>query len=196
MTRLIVGLGNPGPAYVQTRHNVGFMLVERLSERWKVPLKQKDCRAVLGEGKFNGGPVGLAMPQTFMNSSGESVACLLKRWELQPEAAMVACDDVALPLGSIRLRGQGSDGGHNGLSSIIERVGSEGIPRLRIGIRPTLAETSGKDLSPFVLGPFSRPEMKLLDQALALAVEACEVWVSHGLAAAMNRFNQKVKEGN
>lgn len=194
MTRLIVGLGNPGPAYVQTRHNVGFMLAERLAGRWKAPLKQKACQAVFGEGEFDGRPVKLALPQTFMNSSGESVACLLDKWKLRPEEALVVCDDVALPLGSIRVRGQGSAGGHNGLESIIERTGTEGFARLRIGIRTE--SPAGKDLSPFVLGPFTKQELKLLEQALGLAVEACEVWVSQGVAEAMNRFNRKIKEGN
>jgi len=205
LTRLIVGLGNPGPEYVKTRHNIGFMAAERLSERWKIPVKGKGCSALFGEGKFLKQAVRLAVPQTFMNASGKSVACLLRRWKLQPSEALVICDDVSLPLGMIRLRGQGSAGGHLGLTSILEELGTAAVPRLRVGIR---SDRAGEDLcaaarggasfsaglTPFVLGRFAASEEKLLEQGLGLAGEACEMWISRGLAAAMNRFNQKITE--
>ena len=180
--------------YAGTRHNVGFMAAERLAERWKIPLRKKACDAVFGEGEFSGRPAGVALPQTFMNASGRAVACLLERWSLSPKAVMVLCDDVALPLGMIRLRGKGSAGGHLGLASIVEELGTSEFARLRIGVRP--AAGVEKDLTPFVLGKFEAPEGKLLEQALASVVEAGECWLSRGLNAAMNRFNQKIKEGD
>ena len=190
--KLIVGLGNPGPAYLETRHNVGFLAVERIARKWRVPLRSKGCSALFGEGRFEDRPVLLGMPQTFMNSSGESVACLLQRRKLDPPAVLVICDDVSLPLGTIRVREKGSAGGHLGLGSILERLGTEQVARLRVGIR---SEKPGKDLAGFVLGRFTQPEEKLLEQGLASALEACEIWMGRGTSAAMNRFNQKVKEG-
>jgi len=190
---LIVGLGNPGSAYLRTRHNVGFLAAERLAQRWKVPLRRKGCAAVFGEGEFSGLPVAVALPQTFMNASGRSLRCLLERWKLKPAAALVLCDDVALPLGMIRLRGKGSAGGHMGLASILEELGTQEFARLRIGVRP--ADGVEKNLTPFVLGKFEASEGKLLEQALALVVKAGECWLSRGLNAAMNRFNQKIKQG-
>ena len=191
--KLIVGLGNPGPAYLRTRHNVGFMAAERLAGLWKVPLKSKSCEAVFGEGKFSGHAVTVALPQTFMNASGRSVRSLLERWKLKPAALLVLCDDVALPLGMIRLRGKGSPGGHLGLASIAEELGTSEFARLRIGVRP--AGELEKNLTPFVLGRFEGPERESLEQALASVAEAGELWISRGLNAAMNRFNQKIKEG-
>ena len=191
--RLIVGLGNPGSEYIQTRHNVGFLAAERLAHRWKVPLRKKGCDSVFGEGKFSGLAVAVAMPQTFMNASGRPLRCLLERWKLKPAAVLALCDDVALPLGMIRLRGKGSAGGHLGLASILEELGTDQVARLRIGVRP--ADGLEKDLTPFVLGTFKAPEGKLLEQALASVVEAGELWLSRGLNAAMNRFNQKIKQG-
>ena len=191
--RLIVGLGNPGPQYAQTRHNVGFLAAERLATRWKAPLKKKGCDAVFGEGEFSGEPVAVAMPQTFMNASGRSVRSLMERWKLKPAELLVLCDDVALPLGMIRMRGKGSAGGHLGLASILQELGTSEFARLRIGVRP--ADGVEKNLTPFVLGKFKAPEGKFLEQALASTVEAGELWLSRGLNAAMNRFNQKIKQG-
>ena len=191
--KLIVGLGNPGPSYLRTRHNVGFLAAERMAERWKVPLKKKGCDAVFGEGEFDGHAVAVAMPQTFMNASGKSVRCLAEKLDLKPSAVLVLCDDVALPLGMIRMRGKGSAGGHLGLASILEELGTGEFARLRIGVRPE--QGVEKNLTPFVLGKFEAGEAKLLEQALASSLEAGELWLSRGLNAAMNRFNQKIKEG-
>jgi PTH1 family peptidyl-tRNA hydrolase len=191
--KVIVGLGNPGAKYAGTRHNVGFMAAERLAKRWKVPLKQEACETVFGEGEFSGRAVTVAMPRTFMNASGRAVSCLLRRRSLKPDSVLVLCDDVALPLGMIRLRGSGSPGGHMGLASILEELGTNKFARLRIGVRP--AGELEKNLTLFVLGKFEAPEEKLLEQTLAWVVEAGELWISRGLSAAMNRFNQKIKEG-
>ena len=185
---MIVGLGNPGPRYAGTRHNVGFMVATRFAERWSLPLKERLCDSKVAEGVVLGQPVRLALPQTLMNASGEAVRCLLRRWRLEPSSLLVVCDDVSLPLGTIRLRGQGSDGGHRGLASIVEKTCTEKIPRLRVGIR---SERVGEDLTDFVLGRFNLAERKLLEKGLASAVEACDAWVARGISTAMNLFNKR-----
>ncbi|MBI3332639.1 MAG: aminoacyl-tRNA hydrolase [Candidatus Omnitrophica bacterium] len=191
--KVVVGLGNPGPKYAGTRHNAGFMVVQRLAERWSIPLRSTLCRSKVGQGLFSGHAVRLALPQTSMNASGEAVECLARRWRLDPSALLVVCDDVSLPLGMIRLRGQGSAGGHRGLGSVLDRLQTEGVSRLRVGIRG-FEEPSG-DLTDYVLGRLTAPEKKVLEEALLLSGEACETWVSRGLSAAMNRFNQKAENG-
>lgn len=188
----VVGLGNPGPRYAGTRHNVGFMVVTRLAERWSVPLKAGPCRSKTGEGVFGGEPVGLALPQTMMNASGRAVACLLKRWNLDPADLLVICDDVALPLGMIRMRPKGSDGGHQGLASVLEEIQTEAIARLRIGVRSS-RPVRAEDLTEFVLERFAAMEKKPLEAGLQLGRQACETWVARGVSAAMNRFNRRVE---
>ena len=187
--RLIVGLGNPGPAYSRTRHNVGRMVAERLAKQWSVALRSEGCSSKFGAGSYSSCPVRVALPQTFMNASGKAVKCLLDRWKLGPSSMLVVCDDVSLPLGMVRLRPHGSDGGHLGLASILQELGTEKIPRLRVGVRVGPVE---KDLTPFVLGRFEASERKILEEGLASAVAACEVWVKSGLTVAMNRFNRKI----
>ncbi|MBI3312436.1 MAG: aminoacyl-tRNA hydrolase [Candidatus Omnitrophica bacterium] len=190
--KVFVGLGNPGSEYANTRHNVGFSAVQRLARRWKVAWKDNlRCRAKVGEGRFGKIPVRLVQPQTFMNSSGEAIACLARSWRLGPEAFLVVCDDFALPLGSLRLRGQGSDGGHQGLASILSRMQTQEIARLRVGIA---GERIEGDWTPFVLGKFTEPEEKKLEAALEQAVDACECWAAVGTAGAMNRFNRRKRE--
>ena len=137
-------------------------------------------------------PVWLVRPQTFMNQSGHVVSCLAKRWKLDFSYWLVVIDDVSLPLGTLRLRSQGSDGGHRGLSSILSELGTQQIPRLRVGIQ---AESMEKDLTPYVLGRFRPSEKELLEKTLHRVVEACETWITEGLSAAMNLFNQKERGG-
>jgi len=189
---LIVGLGNPGPRYAGTRHNVGFMVAVRCAERWSIDVKHLLCRSKFGEGTVHGEPVRLAMPQTLMNASGEGVGCLLKRWRLDHSQMLVVCDDVSLPLGMIRLRSKGSDGGHNGLASILQQVQTDQVARLRIGIQ-TRPQAAGEDLTPFVLGRFSPAERKRVKESVEVAVEACEVWMTRGVSAAMNLFNRRIE---
>ncbi len=184
----IVGLGNPGPKYSGTRHNVGFMVVSHLAEQWGVPLRKTLCQSKVGEGVMAGKPVGLVLPQTMMNASGEGVACLIRRWKLNPSDLLVICDDISLPLGLIRMRGQGSDGGHKGLASVLRETRTEEVPRLRVGIR---AAEMPEDLTAFVLSRFRPSEKKVVEESAVLAVRACEVWVTRGLSAAMNLFNKK-----
>ncbi len=209
--KVIIGLGNPGRTYAGTRHNVGFSVVGRLAERWSIPLKKSLCRCRVGEGVVDGHSVRLVQPRAWMNASGEAVGCLVRRWKLDRSGWLVVCDDVRLPLGAIRLRGQGSAGGHRGLSSILEALDSDHVARLRVGIgaHPGLEEPladgrdfsglvagaakSKRELTPFVLGRFRLEEKKPLEEGLRAAGLACEVWVQKGLTAAMNLFNQKVR---
>lgn len=181
-------MGNPGAKYAGTRHNIGFLVLDRLAEAWKAAPRRELCRSKVGEGEVDGESVRLAWPQTFMNSSGEAVACLMKRWRLEPSEMLIVFDDVYLPLGRLRLRGEGSEGGHQGMASIIQGVGTQEIPRLRLGIGPG----PRRDLMEFVLDRFTGPEKEgPLENALELAVQACETWVTQGLSAAMNRFNRR-----
>ena len=183
-------MGNPGSKYAGTRHNVGFVVVSRIAERIGARAGSELCDAKVGSGTLSGEPVRLAMPQTMMNDSGRSVACLAKRWRIEAADILVVCDDVSLPLGVIRMRAKGSDGGHNGLTSVISVLQTPEIPRLRVGILGEQA--AGKDLTPFVLGQFTQTEKKLLQQAVESAVEACMVWAERGTAAAMNQFNKRL----
>lgn len=187
---MIVGLGNPGPDYAGTRHNVGRMVVELLSQRWKIPLRQRLCSAKVGQGRWEGHPLRLALPETMMNASGKAVGCLARRWQLDSSDLLVVLDDASLPLGGIRVRAQGSAGGHLGLTSVLEEVGTQGLPRLRVGIGPGPRQ----ELTEFVLGRFAPRERKNLQTGLEEAVGACQTWVAEGVPAAMNRFNRKVAE--
>lgn len=186
--KVIVGLGNPGSEYPQTRHNIGFMAVERLGKQWSISVRKELCSSRVGEGSVGREKVRLVLPQTFMNASGEAVECLMKRWRLGPESLLLVCDDVALPLGSVRIRGQGSDGGHHGLASVFERLGSRQVSRLRVGIG---GDASG-DLTPFVLGKFTAAEKPALEKGLEQARFACESWIAEGISVTMNRFNRRV----
>ena len=188
--KVIVGLGNPGTRYALTRHNVGFQVVRMLSDRWSIPIRSTLCRSKVGEGLVGASAVRLTLPQTMMNVSGEAVQCLISRWKLEATSFLIVCDDVSLPLGTVRVRASGSDGGHKGLASIIDSVQSREIPRLRVGIRSAVIQ---EDLTAYVLGRFRSSEKKSLEEGFAKAVEACDVWVKKGLTAAMNLFNRRVE---
>ncbi len=192
---LVVGLGNPGDRYVGTRHNVGWevldALVRRLAADPSRPTRvdRLDCRALTGRVKIGATPVLLAKPQTYMNLSGESVKGLLLKHGVPPERMLVVSDDVALPVGRLRIRPSGSSGGQKGLQNVIDCLGTDGFPRLRIGIagdhfRP------GEDKADYVLERFSKAERAALAPVLGTACEAIESFVADGLDAAMNRFNR------
>jgi PTH1 family peptidyl-tRNA hydrolase len=188
---LIVGLGNPGPEFAGTRHNVGWMCVERLARRVGVAFDRYQFRAQLARWEAGGTKVLLAKPLTFMNHSGEAVGPLVKFYKVPLERLMVVYDDLDLPPGRIRIRPKGSAGGHHGMESIIQRLGSSDFPRLRIGIgRPAGSGAYDPEVvARYVLSPFSAGEWPLIDAALDRAVEALTVWVGEGIEAAMNRFN-------
>ena len=183
---LIAGLGNPGPQYARTRHNLGFMLVDLLAERFQTQVKRSECRSLVGRAQFDDQLIELAKPQTFMNLSGEAVSCLLAKPERAIDKLIVISDDLALPFGTMRIRPKGTHGGQNGLRSIIDRVGTQDFTRLRIGIQP---EHPVRDASRFVLENFSKAEAAELDEILGRAADAIESIVRDGVDAAMAKFN-------
>jgi PTH1 family peptidyl-tRNA hydrolase len=186
--RLVVGLGNPGREYARTRHNAGFMLVESLAVRWQSGWRVEDNLAVrLSETRRWGLRIWLAQPQTFMNSSGEAVAGLLRYYRLDLSQTLIVLDDADLPLGEIRIRPAGGTGGHHGLESIEQHVGTKDYARLRLGIGRRSEDN--RQIVGFVLGRFDDSEAGLFAPALGRAADAVECWLQNGLAAAMNRFN-------
>ena len=183
---LIVGLGNPGTEYARTRHNLGFMLIDRLAAEASASVKRRDCHAFVGSGLIENQRVKLAKPQTFMNLSGEAVSCLVSKHEVETSSLIVISDDLALPFGTIRLRQRGSAGGHNGLKSIIGSLGTNEFIRLRMGIQP---EHPISDAKKFVLSEFSRAENEALPEILDRGVEALRSVLRDGIARAMSLFN-------
>ncbi|MDT7855875.1 aminoacyl-tRNA hydrolase [Rubrivirga sp. S365] len=188
--RLLVGLGNPGPDYVGTRHNAGFVAIERAADAAGIALDAevggRAGRSVVGEGLYRGQGLALAKPLTFMNRSGAAYAALLDRYGLDAADVLLVYDDLALPLGQVRLRGKGSAGGHNGVQSVIDALGTAEFPRLRIGLGDSFPPGGQVD---YVLAPFDDGERAAADAALDLAAEAALAFAHDGLAAAMNQFN-------
>ena len=183
---IVVGLGNPGPEYARTRHNVGFRCVALLASRYGVTLSRRHRSAAVGEGEIEGRRIVLARPRTFVNRSGAAVSYLLTRYAASPHGLLVVYDEMELPLGRVRLRPRGSAGGHNGLKSIVSAVGSQEVPRLRVGIgRPP----QGMDPVDYVLGEPSGEEESALSDAVELSVEVVRAVLVDGIDAAMNRYN-------
>lgn len=186
---LVVGIGNPGAEYEATRHNAGFLAVERLAGRLGVELPDADPpRTRLAEGAWDGRGVALAQPQAYMNRSGPPLAALLEHYGLGADRVLLVYDDLSIPPGTIRLRGKGSAGGHNGVQSVIDALGSSEFPRLRIGIGDRF-ERGG--LVDYVLAPFPDDELDALDTALDLAAEAALAFAADGLNVAMNLYNRR-----
>lgn len=183
---LIVGLGNPGGQYEQTRHNLGFMLIDRLAEISNSQIKREECRALVGRAEIENQIAELVKPQTYMNLSGEPVSCLLKKQERSVKRLIVVTDDLALPLGKIRLRPKGSDGGHNGLKSIIACLKTQEFIRLRIGILP---EHPISDTKRFVLEKFSKTDLETVEKVLEQSADAVRAVISGGVEKAMAQFN-------
>jgi PTH1 family peptidyl-tRNA hydrolase len=183
---LIVGLGNPGTEYARTRHNLGFMLIDRLAAEASASVKQRQCRSLVGSGVIESQRMKLAKPQTFMNLSGEAVGCLVSKHEVETSTLIVISDDLALPFGTIRLRQRGSAGGHNGLKSIIGSLGTTEFIRLRMGIQP---EHPISDAKKFVLSEFSRAENEALPEILDRGAVALRTVLRDGIAKAMSLFN-------
>ena len=184
--KIVVGLGNPGNQYKDTRHNIGFLVVDELARRWNTPSWKRRYDAEVSEHRAIG-PVLLVKPQTFMNLSGEAVGGYTRYYKLEREQVLVIIDDVSLPLGTLRLRRSGTAGGHNGLESVLVHLGSESVPRLRVGI----GAPDGRPLHDHVLGRFEPSEQAALDEAVSRAADAFEYSNAHGLEPAMNQFNQK-----
>ena len=187
-TKLIIGLGNRGPKYEKTRHNVGSLVVEGLGKRLHVAWNQKVQKSLIGQKEWRGAPLILARPDTFMNISGEVVKSLVQHFQIDfTRDLLVILDDADFTLGRIRLREKGSSGGHKGLQSVIDHLEGEGFPRLRFGIgRPKDPHQSMED---FVLGEFDEEEKKVLENLLPQAVDACLTWIEKGMPAAMTQYN-------
>jgi PTH1 family peptidyl-tRNA hydrolase len=191
---LIVGLGNPGAEYAKTRHNAGFLLVERLVAQWKAGwTNERKFAARVAKAERNGQKVLLAEPQTFMNLSGESVRALVNYYQLPLENILIVVDDADLSLGEIRLRPGGGTGGHHGLESVTQHLGSKAFARLRIGIG---RKNEAREITGHVLGKFGADEAGLLEKVLERAADQMECWVNAGLQKAMNQFNGVVDSTN
>jgi len=185
---LVVGLGNPGADYEWSRHNLGFMLIDKLASEAGIECKRRECQALVGRGELEGETVKLVKPQTFMNLSGSAVSCLVVKHKL-PEPGrhlIVISDDLALPFGRIRIRERGSAGGHNGLKSIIASLGTNEFIRLRLGIQPEhpLADTKG-----FVLNSFPRSSRAAVEQMIERGVAALRCILRDGVLKAMSEYN-------
>jgi len=185
--RLIVGIGNPGPEYAKTRHNVGFRVLDALAKRLKVSKQEARFRGIYAVAQVEDLRVGLLKPLTYVNLSGQSVGEAVKQLNLQPEQILVVLDDAQLPLGKLRMRPKGSSGGHKGLQSIIDALQTEEIPRLRVGIG---SPPEGVDMVTFVLSPFEDDEEPIIGEAVERAADAAIVWATEGINAAMQKFNK------
>ena len=201
--RWILGLGNPGARYAATRHNVGFRVVEELARRRGRRLldppaearadrpagggsaTRRECNALVDEGEG----LALAAPQTYMNRSGHAARCLAERRGLEPQDFLVVYDEINLPLGTLRLRRRGSPAGHRGMESVLESLGTDRVPRLRLGIGGEDGPPPGEDLVAFVLEPFADGERQRAEAMIHRAADACEAWAAEGAEAAMQRFN-------
>src|SRR5215211_3596111 len=185
---LIVGLGNPGAEYEWSRHNLGFMLIDKLAHGEGIAVGRRECSSLIGRGEIESVRTKLAKPQTFMNLSGHAVSCLLAKLESESpvKQLVVISDDLALPLGRIRIRERGSAGGHNGLKSIIAAIGTNEFVRLRIGIQP---EHPISDAKRFVLDSFSRTERPIVAETLEQSANAIRTIIRDGVLKAMSEFN-------
>ena len=182
--KVIVGLGNPGTQYEHTRHNVGFRVIDLLAQRYQISMQTEKFHAWFGTGMIGSEKVALLKPTTFMNRSGQAVLAAVKFYRLESDELIVVYDDVALDLGRLRIRKQGSAGGHNGLGDTITRLGSDAFCRLRVGIgKPIGSQTQ------YVLGRFAPDEQETIDKAIIRAADAVCTWVNNGVDESMNRFN-------
>ena len=189
---IIAGLGNPGKKYEETRHNMGFMAVDFLAEKYDIKVNKIRFRALTGEGRIAGQKVLLLKPQTYMNLSGESVRSLLDYYKVDEEQELlVIYDDISLGVGQIRIRAKGSAGGHNGIKNIIAHLGGQVFPRIKVGV----GEKPPKwDLADYVLGHFSKEEQEQMEEGYEHAVCAVKEIVTGNIEAAMNEYNRKKKE--
>jgi len=187
--RLIVGLGNPGPEYQWTPHNLGFLAVDEIANRASIRVERPEGKALVGRGKVAGEEVILAKPQTYMNLSGISVRELLEKYELGPADLLVLFDERDLPWGMIRIGERGSAGTHNGAKSVMSVVGTPEFARLRLGCGP---DHPVSDLAAYVLRPMKKADLEVAAEMVAEAADAVEMLLTQGVAAAMNKFNRRV----
>ena len=188
---IIVGLGNPGREYQNTRHNIGFQVIDAIAEKNNISVKEKKYKALIGKGVVAGQKVLLVKPQTYMNLSGESVREVIDYYKIdEKEELIVISDDISLDVGQIRIRKKGSAGGHNGLKNIILHLGHDQFERIKMGVGE---KPQGYDLADYVLGHFTQMEQEILQDSIARAVQAVETIMTDGVDQAMNRYNQKNK---
>ena len=181
---IIAGLGNPGSKYAHTRHNVGFDTVEYLADYYGIDIETKKFQALVGQGVIEGNKVLLVKPQTYMNLSGEAVGEAARFYKIPADHVIVISDDISLPLGKLRVRGNGSAGGHNGLKNIIAHLGTDAFPRVKVGVG-----APEHDIVDWVIGPFTANERKVIDGVLDRALGAAECIITDGVSAAQNRYN-------
>ena len=194
---MIAGLGNPGREYAKTRHNIGFMVIDRLAEKFNIPLNQKKFDNLFGLGEIDGTKVILTQPMAFMNRSGPPIQQLAKYYKLTFDHVLVIHDDIDILFGNLKIKAKGGHGGHNGLRSITGAVGGSDFPRIRIGIgRPDTHPDTHTDVTDHVLGKFAEKEIKHLDSVLSCAVEAAQSIIKKGLTLSMNTFNRNGVESD
>ena len=188
---IIAGLGNPTKEYEGTRHNVGFDVIDRLSERYNIDVTMEKHRALIGKGMIAGQKVILVKPQTYMNLSGESIRSVIDYYKVDPEKELIVIyDDISLGVGQLRIRAKGSAGGHNGIKNIIANLGTDVFPRIKIGV----GEKPKKyDLADYVLGHFSKEDRELMEEGYDRADHAVGMILNGEIEAAMNQYNRKVK---
>lgn len=185
---VVVGLGNPGKDYANTRHNVGFDTIDLLGERNNITINKIKFKSVYGEGNINGEKVLLVKPQTYMNNSGETVRDIYNFYKVPIENILVVVDDIDIEFSTVRIRTKGSAGSHNGLKSIISLIQNQEFPRIKIGIG---TKKQNQDLASFVLSRFLKEERSLIEEAILTAAESVETIISHDINKAMNEFNIK-----
>ena len=188
---IIVGLGNPDRQYQNTRHNIGFEVVDEIARKNQITIGERKHKAVIGKGYVGGQKAVLVKPQTYMNLSGESIRGIVDYYKVDPEEGLlVIYDDISLSPGQIRVRSKGSAGGHNGVRNIIANLGTDVFARIKVGIGEKPRQY---DLADYVLGYFSKEEREIMDESIMRAVEAVEVMITQGADAAMNLYNKKIK---
>ena len=185
---LVAGLGNPGEEYALTPHNLGFLTIDRLAERYNIKVNRKDSRALAGVGEIEGRPVMLAKPQTFMNLSGTSIAPLMEKHSVEPAHFIAVYDELDLPWMSLRIKPKGSAAGHNGMKSLIGSLGTSDLVRVRLGIHPGHPIRDGAE---FVLAPFKRSQMKELEELVDYGADAVRSIIAEGVVMAMTKFNRR-----
>lgn len=189
---VIVGLGNPGKEYANTRHNIGFDVIDMIAHEENIGMTEKKQKAIIGKGIMAGEKVLLAKPQTYMNLSGECVQRLLEYYKIDETSQLIVIsDDISLPPGQLRIRKKGSAGGHNGLKNIIAHLGHDEFQRVKMGVGE---KPRGWDLADYVLGHFDAQDRKLMEEAVKKAADAVRMILTDGIEAAMNQYNKKVKE--
>lgn len=183
--KVVIGLGNPGLQYRETRHNIGFMVIDALAKKENICIDKGKFKGLIGEGNINGQKILLVKPQTFMNLSGETVSQVLHWYKVTAEDIIVIYDDMSLAVGQLRFRPKGSAGGHNGIKSMIQQLNTENFARLKIGIdRPLFGDVTG-----FVLGKFNQEEREIIDKTIERATDALYTYLKDGIIGAMNKFN-------